>query len=91
VPLLVPQPSGKPCRGSEEGTPELAAGSSTIEDGVASTLRLALSPELEGVSARFFDRLQEGRANEQAYDPTARRRLWQLSEELVRATPLREG
>jgi NAD(P)-dependent dehydrogenase (short-subunit alcohol dehydrogenase family) len=56
---------------------------STIEDGVEATLRLAVSPELEEVSGRFFNELREDRANEQAYDPDARRRLWQLSEELV--------
>ena len=56
---------------------------STVEDGVAATLRLAISPELEGVSGRYFDRLREARPNKQADDAEARRRLWQLSEELV--------
>jgi NAD(P)-dependent dehydrogenase (short-subunit alcohol dehydrogenase family) len=56
---------------------------STIEDGVGAKLRVAISPELEGVSGRYFDRLHEARADDQAYDPAARRRLWQLSEELV--------
>jgi NAD(P)-dependent dehydrogenase (short-subunit alcohol dehydrogenase family) len=55
---------------------------STIEDGVAATLRLAISPELDGVSGRYFDRWHEASADEQAYDPEARRRLWSLSEEL---------
>jgi len=44
-----------------------------------------IAPELDGVSGRYFDRLEEGRAEPQAYDPAARRRLWQLSEELVAA------
>jgi NAD(P)-dependent dehydrogenase (short-subunit alcohol dehydrogenase family) len=56
---------------------------SSVEDGVEATLRLAISPELEGVSGRYFNQLREDRADEQAYDPAARRRLWQLSEELV--------
>jgi NAD(P)-dependent dehydrogenase (short-subunit alcohol dehydrogenase family) len=56
---------------------------STVEDGVEATLRLAVSRELEGVTGRFFNELREDRANEQAYEPDARRRLWQLSEELV--------
>ena len=55
---------------------------STIEDGVEAVLRLAVSPELDGVSGRYFDRLHEARADAQAYDPQARRRLWALSEEL---------
>jgi NAD(P)-dependent dehydrogenase (short-subunit alcohol dehydrogenase family) len=58
---------------------------STVEDGVEATLRLAVSPELEGVSGRYFDRLQESRPNEQADDVDACRRLWQLSEQLVAA------
>jgi NAD(P)-dependent dehydrogenase (short-subunit alcohol dehydrogenase family) len=56
---------------------------STVEDGVEATLRLAVSPELEGVSGRYYDRLREARADAQAYDPEARRRLWRLSERLV--------
>jgi NAD(P)-dependent dehydrogenase (short-subunit alcohol dehydrogenase family) len=56
---------------------------STIEDGVEATLRLAVSPELEGVSGRYFDRLREARPNAQAEDADARRRLWRLSDQLV--------
>jgi NAD(P)-dependent dehydrogenase (short-subunit alcohol dehydrogenase family) len=56
---------------------------STVEEGVEATLRLAVSPDLDGVSGRYFDRLREARAHEQAYDPDARRRLWRLSEQLV--------
>lgn len=56
---------------------------STIENGVEATTRLAISPELDGVTGRYFDRLREARADDQAYDPDARRRLWSLSEDLV--------
>lgn len=56
---------------------------STIEDGVEAVLRLAISPALDGVSGRYFDRLQEARAQDQAYDRAACRRLWRLSEELT--------
>jgi NAD(P)-dependent dehydrogenase (short-subunit alcohol dehydrogenase family) len=58
---------------------------STIDDGLEATLALALSPDLDGVSGRYFNRLQEARADPQAYDPDARRRLWQLSEQLTGA------
>jgi len=54
-----------------------------LEDGVEATVRLAVSPELEGVSGRFFDRAAEARAHPQAYDPDARRRLWELSHHLT--------
>lgn len=56
---------------------------SRVEQGVEATLRLALSPELEGVSGRYFDGRREARPHRQAEDGDARRRLWRLSEELV--------
>jgi len=56
---------------------------STIEDGLEATLVLADSPDLDGVSGRYFNRLQDARADPQAYDPDARRRLWELSEQLT--------
>src|SRR5215216_773235 len=55
----------------------------TLEEGVEATVRLATSPDVEGVTGRFFDRQSEAGAHEQAYDPDARRRLWQLSLELT--------
>jgi NAD(P)-dependent dehydrogenase (short-subunit alcohol dehydrogenase family) len=58
----------------------------TLEAGTAAVLRLALDPELEGVSGRFFDQESEAAADAQAYDEEARGRLWELSERLV-ATP----
>jgi NAD(P)-dependent dehydrogenase (short-subunit alcohol dehydrogenase family) len=54
-----------------------------LERGVDSTVRLATDPALDGVTGRFFDREAETRAEGQAYDPDARRRLWELSEELA--------
>ena len=54
----------------------------SVEEGAASVIRLVADPELEGVTGRYFDRTRESRANDQAYDPDARRRLWELSEEL---------
>ena len=55
---------------------------STVEEGAEAVVRLAVSPELEGVTGRYFDGTREARANRQAYDAEARRRLWTLSEEL---------
>jgi len=54
-----------------------------LDRGVDSTVRLAVDPALEGVTGRFFDRETETRAEDQAYDPDARRRLWELSESLA--------
>jgi NAD(P)-dependent dehydrogenase (short-subunit alcohol dehydrogenase family) len=55
-----------------------------LQRGVDSTLRLALDPELDGITGRFFDRETESRPESQAGDPDARRRLWELSEELTK-------
>ena len=55
---------------------------STLEEGTEATLHLAISPDLDGVTGRYFNGLREARALEQAYDPEARRRLWAISEEL---------
>jgi NAD(P)-dependent dehydrogenase (short-subunit alcohol dehydrogenase family) len=56
---------------------------STLEQGVEATRRLALAPELDGVTGRYFDVQREARAQRQAYDPDARRRLRELSARLV--------
>ena len=55
----------------------------SLERGVEAALRLAVDPELEDISGHFFDRENESRAEDQAYDPAARRRLRELSEELA--------
>ncbi|HEX4353676.1 MAG TPA: hypothetical protein VHZ95_12190, partial [Polyangiales bacterium] len=58
---------------------------STLEEGVEATLKLVLDPKLEGVSGRFFNGLREQRADTQAYDPQARRKLRELSQQLTSA------
>jgi NAD(P)-dependent dehydrogenase (short-subunit alcohol dehydrogenase family) len=63
----------------EAGSPIM----STIEEGLEATLALALSPELDGVTGRYFDGRHVARANPQAYDADARQRLWRLSEQLT--------
>ena len=56
---------------------------SEVAEGVESLTRLIADPDLNGVSGRYFDQLEEGAPHPQAYDAEARRRLWALSEELV--------
>jgi NAD(P)-dependent dehydrogenase (short-subunit alcohol dehydrogenase family) len=55
---------------------------STVHEGAVATVHLAASPDVEGVTGRYFDGHYEARANRQAYDPAARKRLWALSEDL---------
>jgi NAD(P)-dependent dehydrogenase (short-subunit alcohol dehydrogenase family) len=54
-----------------------------LKDGVAATMRLIVSPEVEGVNGHYFDGTRESAPHPQAEDPEARRRLRELSEELT--------
>jgi NAD(P)-dependent dehydrogenase (short-subunit alcohol dehydrogenase family) len=55
---------------------------SSIADGVEATLRLMTAPANE-VGGRYFNVLREARADPQAYDGDARRRLRELSDRLT--------
>jgi NAD(P)-dependent dehydrogenase (short-subunit alcohol dehydrogenase family) len=46
-------------------------------------VRLAADPALEGVSGQYFDKDQERRAADEAYDRDAARRLWEISAEMT--------
>jgi hypothetical protein len=59
---------------------------STVEEGGAAILQLAASPAFESRSGLYFSGLREHRANAQAYDAAARKRLRALSFELVGMT-----
>jgi NAD(P)-dependent dehydrogenase (short-subunit alcohol dehydrogenase family) len=69
---------------------------STVEQGGAAILQLVESPALAGRSGLYFSGMQESRADRQAYDEDARRRLRALSFDLgglgdPLATPRRLG
>jgi NAD(P)-dependent dehydrogenase (short-subunit alcohol dehydrogenase family) len=57
------------------GTPH-----STVEEGVEATARLVTAA---GVAGKYFNGLRESRADGAAYDAEARKRLWDVSEQLV--------
>jgi NAD(P)-dependent dehydrogenase (short-subunit alcohol dehydrogenase family) len=52
---------------------------STVEDGADAIGYLATSPKLDATTGQYFDQKRLVRANEQAYDAAARKRLWDLS------------
>jgi NAD(P)-dependent dehydrogenase (short-subunit alcohol dehydrogenase family) len=58
---------------------------SPLQEGVDATVRLAIAPELDGVTRRYFDGQREARAAAQAYDAEARRRLGAWSERQLEA------
>jgi NAD(P)-dependent dehydrogenase (short-subunit alcohol dehydrogenase family) len=53
------------------------------ERGAETTIHLATSPEVEGVSGKYFDAKKPRRSSRASYDEVTQRRLWELSEELV--------
>ncbi len=48
---------------------------STVQEGADATVRLVVSPELEGITGRYYAGQLEARANRQAYDAEARKKL----------------
>jgi NAD(P)-dependent dehydrogenase (short-subunit alcohol dehydrogenase family) len=59
---------------------------STVAEGTEATVRLAAGDDVDGLTGRYFDGLEEATADPQAYDGGARRRLWELSAELTGAS-----
>ncbi len=53
------------------------------EQGADTLIWLAFSPEVEGTSGKYFSDRKEIEAKEIALDPAARRRLWEISEDLT--------
>ncbi len=57
---------------------------STVEQGAQTTLYLATSPEVEGVSGKYFSSSKEVRSSRASYDEAAGEQLWKISETLTR-------
>ncbi|MGY2892354.1 SDR family oxidoreductase [Deinococcus sp. UYEF24] len=55
------------------------------EQGAQTSIYLASSPEVEGVSGRYFDKQQVSKTAPQALDDAAAARLWTVSEEYVQS------
>ena len=62
---------------------EFGSASSDVQEGADATVYLVADPDLREVTGRYFEGQREARAEEQAYDPEARKRLRTLSEELT--------
>jgi NAD(P)-dependent dehydrogenase (short-subunit alcohol dehydrogenase family) len=57
--------------------------SSTVEEGADVVEYVAFSKETEGITGAYFNQKKPANPNAQAYDAAARKKLWQISEELV--------
>jgi hypothetical protein len=55
----------------------------TPEQGAATQLFLASSPQVEGVSGGYYVKSKAARSSPRSYDVGARKRLWQVSEALL--------
>ncbi|MCJ7625668.1 MAG: SDR family oxidoreductase [Anaerolineaceae bacterium] len=53
------------------------------QEGARTSIYLASSPEVEGVSGKYFMECKEVPSSSQSYDEDTARRLWQISEELT--------
>ena len=56
---------------------------SSVQDGADAVMQLAVGKALTGRTGLYYNQMNEGRANSQAYDAGARQRLWELSVKLT--------
>lgn len=61
----------------------MAAFCESLERGASTSVFLAASPEVEGVTGRYFARSKERTPSRHAQDDEAARRLWEVSERLT--------
>jgi NAD(P)-dependent dehydrogenase (short-subunit alcohol dehydrogenase family) len=57
------------------------------EKGARTSVYLATSPEVEGVTGKYFDKCKVVSSNKQSYDTGVAARLWDISEKLTRERP----
>jgi NAD(P)-dependent dehydrogenase (short-subunit alcohol dehydrogenase family) len=70
------------------GTPRAGSGpassfGATPEQGAKTSIYLATSPDVEGVSGKYFERGRAIRSSQESYDEAAALRLWEVSERLT--------
>lgn len=56
---------------------------SSVQDGANAVMQLAVGTGVAGRTGLYFNQMNEARANQQAYDADARKRLWDLSIKLI--------
>jgi retinol dehydrogenase-12 len=58
----------------------------SVEEGAQTTIYLASSPEVEGVTGKYFQKCKSAQSSAASYDVDAREHLWQISEQLCGVT-----
>lgn len=56
----------------------------TPESGAATSIYLAASPHVKGVSGKYFSNCKEARSSKASYDAAAASRLWEISAQMTR-------
>jgi len=56
----------------------------SVEDGARMSIPLATSPEVEGVTGKYFSSMQEKQPAEQARDKTTNKKIWEITKTLLR-------
>jgi len=59
----------------------------TPEQGAVTCIYLASSPEVEGVTGKYFVNKKEVPSSKESYDEAVARRLWEVSEKLTQVVP----
>jgi len=60
------------------------SGRISVEDGAKCSIYLASSPDVQGVSGKYFNYdLKETRSSDESYDEAVAKRLWDMSEKLL--------
>ena len=54
-----------------------------VEDGAKTSVYLASSPEVEGVTGKYFDKCKQKQSSQVSYDEAAKKRLWEIREQLT--------
>jgi hypothetical protein len=65
------------------GTASTSTFGASPEEGAATSVYLASSPEVEGVTGKYFERKRARRSSRESYDEAAARRLWEISERMT--------
>jgi NAD(P)-dependent dehydrogenase (short-subunit alcohol dehydrogenase family) len=74
------------------GVPRAGAGvdstfGASPEEGAKTSIYLAASPEVEGVTGKYFDDMKPAGSSRESYDAAVARRLWEVSERLTGLSP----
>jgi hypothetical protein len=59
------------------------------ERGARTSIYLASSPEVEGITGKYFARRRQQKSSETSHNKDAARRLWEISEELTALNAVR--